>query len=249
MLQLLARSATGERMNPYTSLWTGVTPGDGPQRFHVVLLDNGRSSILAQPTRAPNAQVHPLRRLHECLPRLSPDRRPRLRLGLSRTHRRHSHPAIDARLQHAQSLPYASSLCGACYEVCPVKINIPEVLLDLRAQVTDQERKQASAASLTPCISACASPISSSPRPGSSTPRSFLAASACASSPARTDGFIRCPASAPNGPKPAIFAGFQMQTFHDWWAAREKGGQMSCSSQIAGKNTRPCTNAQRKLGP
>ncbi|MGA9071607.1 MAG: lactate utilization protein B, partial [Terracidiphilus sp.] len=46
MLQLLARSATGERMNPYTSLWTGVTHGDGPERFHVILLDNGRSSIL-----------------------------------------------------------------------------------------------------------------------------------------------------------------------------------------------------------
>ena len=54
MLQVLARSATGERMNPYTSLWTGVTPGDGPQRFHVVLLDNGRSSILARPR--PNAR-------------------------------------------------------------------------------------------------------------------------------------------------------------------------------------------------
>ena len=50
MLQLLARSATGERMNPYTSLWTGVTPGDGPQKFHVVLLDNGRSSILGRKT-------------------------------------------------------------------------------------------------------------------------------------------------------------------------------------------------------
>src|ERR1017187_4274003 len=50
MLQVLARSATGERMNPYTSLWTGVTPGDGPQRFHVVLLDNGRSGILAKKT-------------------------------------------------------------------------------------------------------------------------------------------------------------------------------------------------------
>ena len=49
MLQVLARSATGERMNPYTSLWTGVTPGDGPQRFHVVLLDNERTSILARP--------------------------------------------------------------------------------------------------------------------------------------------------------------------------------------------------------
>src|SRR3712207_8742385 len=41
-LQLLPRSSTGERMNPYTSLWAGVTPGDGPQEFHLVLLDNGR---------------------------------------------------------------------------------------------------------------------------------------------------------------------------------------------------------------
>jgi L-lactate dehydrogenase complex protein LldF len=45
-------------------------------------------------------------------------------------------------MHHAQSLPYASSLCGACYEVCPVKINIPEVLLELRAEVVNQERKQ-----------------------------------------------------------------------------------------------------------
>src|SRR6185437_4030872 len=45
-LQLLPRSSTGERMNPYTSLWTGVTPGDGPQTFHLVLLDNGRTNVL-----------------------------------------------------------------------------------------------------------------------------------------------------------------------------------------------------------
>jgi L-lactate dehydrogenase complex protein LldF len=48
-LQLLPRSATGERMNPYTTLWTGVTPGDGPQEFHLVLLDNGRTRVLADP--------------------------------------------------------------------------------------------------------------------------------------------------------------------------------------------------------
>ena len=46
-LQLLPRSSTGERMNPYTSMWTGVTPGDGPQEFHLVLLDNGRTRALA----------------------------------------------------------------------------------------------------------------------------------------------------------------------------------------------------------
>ena len=46
-MQLLPRSSTGERMNPYTSLWTGVTPDDGPQNVHLVLLDNGRSAALA----------------------------------------------------------------------------------------------------------------------------------------------------------------------------------------------------------
>ncbi|MCL2661660.1 MAG: DUF3390 domain-containing protein, partial [Acidobacteriaceae bacterium] len=44
-------------------------------------------------------------------------------------------------MHHATSLPYASSLCGACYEACPVKINIPEVLLELRAQVVRQEKR------------------------------------------------------------------------------------------------------------
>src|SRR5204863_5134242 len=49
MLQLLPRSSTAERMNPYTSMWTGITPGDGPREFHLVLLDNGRSATLADP--------------------------------------------------------------------------------------------------------------------------------------------------------------------------------------------------------
>ena len=49
-LALLPRSSTAERMNPYTSTWTGITPGDGPQDFHLVLLDNGRTSALADQT-------------------------------------------------------------------------------------------------------------------------------------------------------------------------------------------------------
>ena len=48
-LQLLPRSATAERMNPYTSIWTGVTPRDGPREFHLILLDNGRTRVLADP--------------------------------------------------------------------------------------------------------------------------------------------------------------------------------------------------------
>ena len=141
LLQVLARSATGERMNPYTSLWSGVTPGDGPQRFHVVLLDNGRSEILA---RKVERQTLRCIRCAACLNTCpvyrqtgghaygSPYAGP---IGAILT------PQLE-HMKHAQSLPYASSLCAACYEVCPVKINIPEVLIELRAQVVNQERSQ-----------------------------------------------------------------------------------------------------------
>jgi L-lactate dehydrogenase complex protein LldF len=141
MLQVLARSATGERMNPYTSLWTGVTPGDGPQRFHVILLDNGRSQILARKTERQTLRCIRCAACMNACP-------------VYRQTGGHAYGSIYPgpigailtpqlmQMHHAQSLPYASSLCGACYEVCPVKINIPEVLIELRAQVTDQERKQ-----------------------------------------------------------------------------------------------------------
>jgi L-lactate dehydrogenase complex protein LldF len=142
MLQVLARSATGERMNPYTSLWTGVTPGDGPQRFHVVLLDNGRSGILAKKTERQTLRcIRCAACMNSC--------------PVYRQTGGHAYGSVYPgpigailtpqlmQMHHAQSLPYASSLCGACYEVCPVKINIPEVLLELRSQVVNQERRQA----------------------------------------------------------------------------------------------------------
>jgi L-lactate dehydrogenase complex protein LldF len=142
-LQVLARSATGERMNPYTSLWTGVTPGDGPQRFHVVLLDNGRSGILARPKERQTLQCI---RCAACLNTCP----------VYRQTGGHAYGSVYGgpigailtpqlmQMEHAQTLPFASSLCGACYEVCPVKINIPEVLIALRAQVVDQERSHPS---------------------------------------------------------------------------------------------------------
>jgi len=142
LLQVLARSATGERMNPYTSVWTGVTPGDGPQRFHVVLLDNGRSEILARRVERQTLQCI---RCAACLNTCP----------VYRQTGGHAYGSVYAgpigailtpqlqRMQHAQSLPYASSLCAACYEVCPVKINIPEVLIELRAQAVNQERSHA----------------------------------------------------------------------------------------------------------
>ncbi len=134
-LQLLPRSSTGERMNPYTSLWTGVTPGDGPQSFHLVLLDNGRTHVLSD--EVGRQTLHCIR-CSACL-NICP--------VYSRTGG-HAYGSVYpgpigailtpqlVGIQRAKSLPYASTLCGACYEVCPVKINIPEVLLHLRGEVT-----------------------------------------------------------------------------------------------------------------
>ncbi|WP_214325634.1 lactate utilization protein B [Nonomuraea sediminis] len=131
-LQLLPRSSTAERMNPYTSTWTGAVEG---QEFHLVLLDNGRTGVLADEV---GRQALRCIRCSACLNVCPVYERagghaygsvypgpigailtPQLR-GMS--------SPIDA------SLPYASSLCGACFEACPVAIDIPEVLVDLRAK-------------------------------------------------------------------------------------------------------------------
>jgi L-lactate dehydrogenase complex protein LldF len=136
-LQLLPRSSTGERMNPYTSLWTGVTPGDGPQSFHLVLLDNGRTNVLAD--EVGRQTLHCIR-CSACL-NICP--------VYSRTGG-HAYGSVYPGpigailtpqllgVNRAKTLPYASTLCGACYEVCPVKINIPEVLLHLRGEITQK---------------------------------------------------------------------------------------------------------------
>jgi L-lactate dehydrogenase complex protein LldF len=138
-LQLLPRSATGERMNPYNSLWTGVHPGDGPRHFHVVLLDNGRTGILADAEA--RETLHCIR-CAACLNTCPVYRQ----TGGHAYGSSYSGPIgaivtpqlLD--MQHAQSLPYASSLCGACYEVCPVKINIPEVLIHLRGRIVREQK-------------------------------------------------------------------------------------------------------------
>ena len=139
-LQLLPRSATGERMNPYNSIWTGVHPGDGPKRFYIVLLDNARTEILED---AEARQTLHCIRCGAC----------QNACPVYRQTGGHAYGSVYAgpigailtpqlqHMEHAQSLPYASSLCGACYEVCPVKINIPEVLIHLRGRIV-RERQQ-----------------------------------------------------------------------------------------------------------
>jgi L-lactate dehydrogenase complex protein LldF len=136
-LQLLPRSSTGERMNPYTSLWTGVTPGDGPQDFHVVLLDNGRTNVLADDV---GRQTLACIRCSACL-NVCPVY---ARTGGHAYGSVYPGPIgaiLTPQLRgvaEAPSLPYASSLCGACYEVCPVKIDIPRVLVHLRGRVVEE---------------------------------------------------------------------------------------------------------------
>ena len=135
MLQLLPRSSTAERMNPYTSLWTGVTPGDGPQEFHLVLLDAGRTNALADPVG--RVALHCIR-CSACL-------------NVCAVYERTGGHAYGSRypgpigailtpqlagLQDAKTLPWASSLCGASYDACPVKIDIPTVLVHLRGKIT-----------------------------------------------------------------------------------------------------------------
>jgi L-lactate dehydrogenase complex protein LldF len=145
-LQLLPRSSTGERMNPYTSTWSGVTPGDGPQEVHVVLLDNGRTRALADEV---GRQALRCIRCSACL-NVCPVYE---RTGGHAYGSVYPGP-IGAILnpllkgvgvdEQTDSLPYASSLCGACFEACPVRIDIPSVLVDLRAQVVDARRGSAS---------------------------------------------------------------------------------------------------------
>lgn len=137
MLQLLPRSATGERMNPYNSIWTGVKEGDGPRAFHVVLMDNARTEILADKE---GRQTLNCIRCGACQ-NVCPVYRQTGGQAYGSVYAGPIGAILTPQLQemhHAQSLPYASSLCGACYEVCPVKINIPEVLIHLRAKVVNQ---------------------------------------------------------------------------------------------------------------
>jgi L-lactate dehydrogenase complex protein LldF len=147
VLQLLPRSATGERMNPYNSIWTGVHEGDGPRSFHVVLMDNARTEVLADEEGRQTLNCIRCGACQNACP-------------VYRQTGGHAYGSVYAgpigailtpqlqQMHHAQSLPYASSLCGACYEVCPVKINIPEVLIHLRNKVVVQKGLSAEAVAM-----------------------------------------------------------------------------------------------------
>jgi L-lactate dehydrogenase complex protein LldF len=130
-LQLLPRSSTGERMNPYTSIWSGVTPQDGPKQFHLILLDNGRTAVLSD---------HVGREALHCI-------KCSACLNVCPVYERtggHAYGSIYpgpigavltpqlTGIADNPSLPFASTLCGACADVCPVRIDLPGILVHLR---------------------------------------------------------------------------------------------------------------------
>ena len=140
-LKLLPRSGTGQRLTTYQSFITGTKTDpdtEGPEELHVVLLDNGRSRMLAHPvTRQSLACIRCGACLNAC--------------PVYQQIGGHAYGSVYPGpigavitpqlmgLEKTKQLPYASSLCGACREVCPVKIDIPRLLLHLRGEITEKE--------------------------------------------------------------------------------------------------------------
>ena len=220
-LQLLPRAATGERANPYTSLWTGVHPGDGPQEFHLVLLDNGRSRILADPeARATLACIRCSRCLNVCP-----------------VYARTGGHAYDSMYQgpigailtpqlrgldtdagkHAQSLPFASTLCGACAEVCPVKIDIPRILVHLRNEVVKSRRGDKFIDGERLAMQAALWVFG-----GAGRMRAAQAAARMAQAPFARDGIIaHLPGPLAGWTATRDFPALPAESFRKWWAKRE----------------------------
>jgi L-lactate dehydrogenase complex protein LldF len=137
-LQILPRSSTGERMNPYTSMWAGAVEG---QEFHLVIVDNGRTATLEDPDGRSTLRCI---KCSACL-------------NICPVYERvggHAYgsiypgpigavlsPQLTGVLDN-DSLPFASTLCGACLDVCPVKIDIPSILVHLSTRVIEEKRSK-----------------------------------------------------------------------------------------------------------
>ena len=151
-LRLLPRSATGQGITSYVSMVTGPRRSDdedGPEEFHLIIVDNGRSKMLADPD---------LREALYCI-------RCAACLNICPVYQKvggHAYgwvypgpigaivtPSLIG-LKEARDLPQASSLCGACREVCPVKINLPRMLLHLRQKSAESPDSSERSAGLVP---------------------------------------------------------------------------------------------------
>jgi L-lactate dehydrogenase complex protein LldF len=217
-LQLLPRSSTGERMNPYTSMWTGVHDGDGPSEFHLVLLDNGRTATLADPQGRSALRCI---RCSACL-------------NVCPVYERtggHAYgsvypgpigavlsPQMTGVADNA-SLPYASTLCGACYDVCPVAIDIPQMLVHLRSRVVDAKRETSKAPSPEQVVMAAAAWTMDSPARWTGALRAARLGRLLGGRRGKIAN-LPPPLSAWTGTRDAPLP--PSQTFRDWWARRER---------------------------
>ncbi|BAK37445.1 putative iron-sulfur protein [Microlunatus phosphovorus NM-1] len=221
-LQLLPRSSTGERMNPYTSMWTGVTPGDGPQEFHLVLLDNGRTAVLSD---AHGRDALNCIRCSACL-NVCPVYERAGGHAYGSVYPGPIGAVLSPQLTGVEdnaSLPYASSLCGACYDACPVKIDIPSMLVHLRNAHVETHRAEHRLPSAESAIMKAASWVMSNDKRWSAAVRGARAGRVLG----RKRGVI--------GPIPLPLADAwtqsrdiprpPTQSFRDWWTAEHEGGQ------------------------
>jgi L-lactate dehydrogenase complex protein LldF len=214
LLQLLPRSATGERMNPYTSLWTGVRPDDGPSAFHLVLLDAGRVRALADPEGRPALRCI---RCSACV-NVCP---------VYRQTGGHAYPTVyagpigailqpqlDGERGVSASLPHASSLCGACADVCPVRIDIPRILVHERAKVARTSRPGLEGRALRLLARA----FSTSER----YERAQGVARTLQRPALRGDRLRWLPGPLAGWGRSRTLPGIAEQTFREWWEARER---------------------------
>lgn len=212
-LQLLPRSATGERMNPYNTIWTGTRAADGPEEFHVILLDNGRTRVLAD---AESRETLQCIRCGACLNACPVYRQ----TGGHAYGSIYSGPIgaiLTPQLQGMQastSLPYASSLCGACYEVCPVKINIPEVLIRLRRRIAESGAPPGERLGMKAAAFAFSNGVWL---------RRAQMIGRLLQRPLRRDGIIpRAPGPLAGWTRTRDLPAVPPRSFRQWWAARER---------------------------
>ena len=219
-LALLPRSSTGERMNPYTSAWTGVTPGDGPQTFHLVLLDNGRTATLGDAVG--RDALHCIK-CSACM-------------NVCPVYERtggHAYGSVYpgpigavlspqlTGIKDNASLPYASSLCGACFDVCPVRIDIPSILVRLRSRKVEEARAAHRVPSAEAVAMAAASWTMASPKRFAAAEKASRVGRLLGRKTGRI-GTLPPPlsgwTSSRDLPRPPS------ETFREWWK-RERGGR------------------------
>jgi L-lactate dehydrogenase complex protein LldF len=217
-LQLLPRSSTGERMNPYNSAWTGVTPGDGPQTFHLVLLDNGRTAALAD--EMGRTALHCIR-CSACL-NVCPVYERAGGHAYGSVYPGPIGAVLSPQLTGVEdnaSLPYASSLCGACFDACPVRIDIPSLLVRLRARHVDEQRSAHRVPSAEALSMAAAAWVMASPTRFAAAEKASRAARLLGRSAGRISALpppLSAWTASRDAPRPPA------ETFREWWA-RNRG--------------------------